>query len=251
VLRPGPCAWIAAEGVRSLRTRRLPALLGKYGDANVRVLPRTIELLTNVDALVRELQGTALIVIDSLRRVAGRAEENSNTEMGLVVAAGERLALETGAAVLFIAHASLKSNDPTATRGATAVDDAVEQAFNIESDASLPGLFHVRQGFARDRGAWEGASFKLVPSARSCVVEWIGGAAPMANSKAGSRNSAEQTEAVEVVRKNGGKMQRLVLIAALRNARLDRKVANIERSISRAIDGGRLKITPDDEVHLP
>lgn len=252
VLRPGPTAWIAAEGVRSLKTRRLPAILAKYGDADVRVLPRTIELLTNIEALIRELRGCALICIDSLRRVSGTANENDNTEMSLIVSAGERLANETGAAVLFIAHASLKSVDVTATRGATSVDDVVELALNIEKDPADGSLFHIRQGFARDEGEWEGASFRLVPSAQSCVVEWLGGAAPSRSAAAGKRNriSPEQHEVAAMVRMHGGRIDRTSLVGALSSARKDRKKSSIERSITNAINNRLVEISTDDEIYV-
>jgi RecA-family ATPase len=78
--------------------------------------------------LVEKCSGARLVVLDTLSRMH-RLDENSNGDMAVVVACLERLALETGASVLFLHHVSKGSAREGATdhqgaaRGASALVD--------------------------------------------------------------------------------------------------------------------------------
>jgi len=78
--------------------------------------------------LVERCSGARLVVLDTLSRMH-RLDENSNGDMAAVVACLERLALETGASVLFLHHVSKGSAREGATdhqgaaRGASALVD--------------------------------------------------------------------------------------------------------------------------------
>ncbi len=69
-------------------------------------------------------------MIDSLRRVTPGAKENSSDELAEVLAYAEQLTRNTGATVLFIAHAG--KGDATSARGTSAIEDAFEAGFAVE-----------------------------------------------------------------------------------------------------------------------
>jgi hypothetical protein len=89
VKEPRPVVYVAAEGVTGLR-RRLRALERYHGQAVPRGMltvirrPVHLERPEEVAALrqVIERTGARLVVLDTWHRMAGRAEENSNTEQG-------------------------------------------------------------------------------------------------------------------------------------------------------------------------
>jgi len=78
--------------------------------------------------LVQRAEGCRLVVLDTLSR-AHQLDENSNSDMSKLIAMLERLAANTGAAVLFLHHASKGSardgllDQQQAARGASALID--------------------------------------------------------------------------------------------------------------------------------
>lgn len=91
-----------------------------------------------------------LIVIDTLNRALGGADENSNGDMGLVMSFMERMCRVTGAAGLAAHHANKASmrdgsgSDQHAARGASAVTDNVRWQANLQTmtpdDAAARGI---------------------------------------------------------------------------------------------------------------
>ena len=85
-----------------------------------------------------------LIVIDHLRRLAGGAEGNDNTAMGLAMEKCDVLARESGAAVLVLAHTNKAANDRGAgkanVRGAGAITDEARCVWEMRRDEEHEGL---------------------------------------------------------------------------------------------------------------
>lgn len=143
-LRPtdtGPAAYFAAEDPEIVVRHRLKAI-GEHlpPDARDAIAERMyIEPLVGKGLnLVDEQQlGRAieyctdcrLVVIDTLNRAHRGLDENSNGDMSLIFAALERLAAETGAAVLFLHHTSKaasfghQTDHQHASRGASLLTD--------------------------------------------------------------------------------------------------------------------------------
>lgn len=126
----GALAYIAAEGAAEFRKRvrawcirhGVGKLSNAYflGDAPQLTKPEdTGDLITQIAALP---VAPALIVIDTLARCAVGADENAQKDMGLFVAACDRLRRATGATVMVLHHAG---KDGT-LRGSTALPAACD-----------------------------------------------------------------------------------------------------------------------------
>lgn len=125
--------YIAAEGERGmvLRTR---AWMKTHGDMEgVTFLPYPVQVRSNDgqwEALVHlagELK-PGLIVIDTQARVSVGLEENSATDMGVLVDAVGRLKRATGACVLVIHHTGRNGGD---ARGSSALDGAQDTELKV------------------------------------------------------------------------------------------------------------------------
>ncbi|CAM5547018.1 hypothetical protein SALBM217S_02344 [Streptomyces griseoloalbus] len=132
----GPVLYLVAEGSRGIR-RRVRAWEQTTGQpmAGVLFLPVAVQLLHGTDraalvALVGELQ-PALVVIDTQARVTVGAEENSNAEMGRVVAAADELREASGACVLMVHHTGRQGGN---MRGASAFDGAASSVIRANRD---------------------------------------------------------------------------------------------------------------------
>lgn len=175
VVTPGPVLWIAAEGARSLATRRAPQWLAHYGDADIKVYPRSVNMRSkeHVTAIVEAARGARLVVIDSLRRVTPGAKENQSDEFAVALANAEFIALETGATVCVIAHAG--KADATSARGTSAIEDSLEIAFAIEK---IDGAYKMTLPFARDEDGDDSPRYfalkRIEPKglAPGVIVDW-------------------------------------------------------------------------------
>ena len=108
----GPVVYVVAEGVSGFRARLLgwkqrtgegavPAI-HFLGDAVSLVAEDDVE--TFVDVLRELTPRPILVVFDTLSRCMVGGEENSSRDMGLVVAAADRICKELGATVLLLHH---------------------------------------------------------------------------------------------------------------------------------------------------
>lgn len=100
-----------------------------------KILPRVPDLYAGGPGFEAVLAQAAvdkpvLIIVDTLRRASGGADQNASRDMGLVVDRLHRLQEASGGTVLVIAHTDKGDND---TRGAS----------NIEDDADF--VLHVRR----------------------------------------------------------------------------------------------------------
>lgn len=133
----GRVLYIAGEGAYGLDARLdawEQAWQTKIEPGMFTVLPRAINMLRDragVAELVRIVEegGYVLVVVDTLRRASGGAEENSTQDMGVVVDNMERLKRATAAGtVLVVAHTDAGDNK---VRGATTIEDDADVVWRV------------------------------------------------------------------------------------------------------------------------
>lgn len=131
-VRQGTVVYLVAEGARGIR-KRVRAWEKHYGLKmdNVLFLPRPVQAMgpewdTLIEAMAR-LQ-PQMIVIDTQARVSVGVEENSNTEVGVVIERIEDLRRATGACVLVIHHTGHVGEHG---RGASSAKGALQSELHV------------------------------------------------------------------------------------------------------------------------
>lgn len=146
----GPVLYIAAEGVAGIQ-KRVAALSwmlnGGKPIPDFFIYPSPVNLTSDADvtelvSLVAE-RGFRFIILDTLVKVAGGAEENDNTAMTRVTNAAERIkrAGEGETSVLLVHHSG-KSGD---YRGASALEGNVDTMLKLDGEAGMLTLSAVKQ----------------------------------------------------------------------------------------------------------
>lgn len=151
----GTVAYMVAEGVPGMGPRR--RAWQKHhgvGRTGIRWLPFPVQ--TNGlawDRFVADMAtlGPVLIILDTQARVTEGVEENSNTEMGLVVAALERLRAATGACVLLVHHQG--AGDSDRARGATSVKGAMATEMSVSRRRGIVVVANPKQKDAAEAPA--------------------------------------------------------------------------------------------------
>ena len=157
VQQHGPAIYLSIEDpdtemwhrLRAIRKHEhLTAEQAQRVATNLRILPligRSVDLLENhwltafIDLAIGQIN-PRLIIVDTLSR-AHTADENSNGDMARVLNALQKMATETGAAVLFLHHIGKGSarakegSDQTAARGASALIDNARWGAYVEKMA--------------------------------------------------------------------------------------------------------------------
>ncbi|MER6484112.1 AAA family ATPase [Streptomyces virginiae] len=162
--RQGLVVYLVAEGAEGIR-KRVRAWEQHHGVRmdNVRFLPRPVqamdpewEVLTEV---MRRME-PSLIVVDTQARVTVGIEENSNTEMGRVVARLDRLRDVTGACVTLVHHTGHVGEHG---RGASAVKGALHSELMIsrKGDRLSNFVLTVKSGKQKDEEEGDGHLFGL------------------------------------------------------------------------------------------
>ncbi|MFE1849911.1 AAA family ATPase [Streptomyces sp. NPDC059489] len=131
-VRQGTVVYLVAEGARGIR-KRVRAWEKHYGLKmdNVLFLPRPVQAMgpewdTLIEAM-RRLQ-PQMIIIDTQARVSVGVEENSNTEVGVVIERVEDLRRATGACVLVIHHTGHVGEHG---RGASSAKGALQSELHV------------------------------------------------------------------------------------------------------------------------
>lgn len=149
-VEPGPVLYIAAEGVAGIQKRVAALAWHLNGGApipNFYIYPAPVNLTSEADvAEISELvadRGFRLVVLDTLVKVAGGAEENDNTAMTRVTNAAERIKRAgEGETTVLLVHHSGKSGD---YRGASALEGNVDTMLKLEGEAGMLTLSAVKQ----------------------------------------------------------------------------------------------------------
>ncbi|MFE9921601.1 AAA family ATPase [Streptomyces sp. NPDC005774] len=131
-VRQGTVVYLVAEGARGIR-KRVRAWEKHYGlkMGNVLFLPRPVQAMgPEWDTLIEAMRRLApqMIVIDTQARVSVGVEENSNTEVGVVIERIEELRRATQACVLVIHHTGHVGEHG---RGASSAKGALQSELHV------------------------------------------------------------------------------------------------------------------------
>lgn len=170
----GDVIYLVAEGVTGIK-QRVRAWEGSMGQrmTGVHFLPVAVqasnagEWQAFVD-LIAEIQ-PALVVVDTQARVTVGMEENSNTEMGVLVERVEALRRASGACILTIHHTGRSGEH---MRGAIAIDGAATTTIKVEKDEDIVNLTCTKQ---KDAPEFDAFRLRLVGYETSAVLSLIHG----------------------------------------------------------------------------
>jgi hypothetical protein len=128
--------YVVAEGVRGIKRRvRAWEALNKRAMTGVQFYDRAVQLgdRRDVSALIRTAKrgNYEFIILDTQARCTVGMEENSASEMGVVVAALDVLKEVTGACVALVHHSGANGGR---ARGSTAILGALDAEFEVEAD---------------------------------------------------------------------------------------------------------------------
>lgn len=128
--------YVVAEGVRGIKRRvRAWEAQNKRPMMGVHFYPRAVQLgeENDVSALIATAKrgGYEFIILDTQARCTVGLEENSASEMGVVVAALDVLKEVTGACVALVHHSGANGGR---ARGSTAILGALDAEFEVEAD---------------------------------------------------------------------------------------------------------------------
>jgi hypothetical protein len=134
-----PVVYVAAEGAHGYASRvlawcrhhKLPAGQIRF----IAVAPNLLDMgdVTEIVATVAEIK-PVLVIIDTLARTMIGGDENTQRDMGLFVAACDRIRLATEGTVLVVHHTGRNGSHE---RGSTVLRGAADQVISIENDDSL------------------------------------------------------------------------------------------------------------------
>ncbi|MGW9627636.1 AAA family ATPase [Microbacterium sp. NPDC055521] len=146
----GSVLYVLTEGVAGARKRAaaLAWLLNKGRPIpDFFVYPAPVNLMSDADvaelaAFVRD-RGIRLVVLDTLVKVAGGAEENNNTEMTRVTSAAEQIKRAgDGETTVMLVHHAGKNGD---LRGASALLGNFDTVLRLDGDAGMLTLSADKQ----------------------------------------------------------------------------------------------------------
>jgi hypothetical protein len=165
----GLVVYVAGEGAASVRSR-VAAFRREHADVGTGipfcVVPQPVDFLSaaSVDTLIGAIRAAegkcgekaVLVVVDTFARAIPGGNENDAQDVGIAVAAADRLRAETGAAVGFIHHAG---KDPTkGARGSSALRAATDTEILIEGQTGTRTATVTKQ---RDLPIGDKCAFEL------------------------------------------------------------------------------------------
>ncbi|WP_327169205.1 bifunctional DNA primase/polymerase [Streptomyces subrutilus] len=163
-VRQGLVVYLVAEGAEGMR-KRVRVWEQHYGVRmdNVRFLPRPVQAMDPEWEVLTEVMrrlAPVLIVVDTQARITVGIEENSNTEMGRVVARLDRLREVTGACVTLVHHTGHQGEHG---RGASAVKGALhsELVISRKGDRLNNFVLTIKSGKQKDEEEGDGQQFGL------------------------------------------------------------------------------------------
>ena len=252
----GAVLYVASEGLNGLR-ERARAWAHQFDEceaveaeleANFVVLGEAISFISpEFDDLLRVIgqRQFALVVVDTVARSMPGGEENSAKDMGLFVAACDRLRQQTGAAVLVIHHST--KSDPNTERGSSALRAACDVVLNCKKLQRPAGHVLVSGQKQRDGVPLPPTEFELELVDLECAAS---GAArrsgrlrhrPRANAEDEQSHAQETGSTDEMVLRaldevGGDGTTHKELAAAV-----DRPKATVHRRIKRLTESGRIR----------
>ncbi|MEU9581071.1 helicase RepA family protein [Streptomyces chilikensis] len=166
---PGRVLYLVAEGVSGIK-RRVRAWEAAFNQSmdNVTFLPVAVQLLHGTDLaalllLVEEMR-PALVVVDTQARVTVGADENSNGEMGRVVAAADKIREACRGCVLMVHHSGKTGLD---LRGASAFEGAATSIIKVTKDGEYVEVHSDKQ---KDVEGFDTIFLRMTPQGESVVL---------------------------------------------------------------------------------
>ncbi|TLQ43464.1 AAA family ATPase [Streptomyces marianii] len=161
-VRQGTVVYLVAEGARGIR-QRVRAWENHYGVKmdNVLFLPRPVQARgAEWDVLIEAMRrlGPQLIVIDTQARVSVGVEENSNTELGIVIERMDDLRRATEACVLLIHHTGHVGEHG---RGASAAKGALQSEMHVSKKGDNARNIVVTMKVGKQKDSEEGADLQF------------------------------------------------------------------------------------------
>ncbi len=168
----GSVVYVYAEGRSGLRSR-MQAWRDYHGSAPspaLRFVTQPVELMAPSETrrFVRSIRAfdsaPRLIILDTLARCMLGGDENSSTDMGLLVRGADVIREQTGATVL-LAHHPNASGDRE--RGSTALRGAADTVLRLRAEGRVRTLSCIKQ---KDAEPFKPLDFQLESHAESAVV---------------------------------------------------------------------------------
>jgi hypothetical protein len=171
-VKRGAVVYVVGEGLAGIgaRVRAWKTEYGAAASAGLYFRNGPVHLLDPIDvtrfvARVKALEAPpALIVLDTLARCMVGGDENSAKDMGLVIAAIDRIRHETGAAILIVHHTR---KDGEQERGSTALRGAIDAMLAVKNDAGSITIACEKQ---KDAAEFQPIVLRLKPVGPSCVL---------------------------------------------------------------------------------
>ena len=238
--RRGVVIYVVAESARIYIENRVAALRQEsptMADADVLVVPLALDLLHEVRGdvervievalLLKQHEGDVLLIaVDTLAATFGGGDENASADMGAYMGNIQRIAAETGAAVLVLHHCG--KNEAAGMRGHSALLGALDAELTIEGGPS--GERILRTGKVRDGESFQDLfAFTLRAvdlgtdpdgdPVRTCVVDSTDeeGTQRARRQQKGAGLGKHQKSALKLLEGAGGRMSRPELLAKLRD----------------------------------
>lgn len=163
-------AYVVAEGAEGMAKRAQAwCLRHDVESTGVAWLPMPVQTTGPLwDRFIEAAaaRGFDLIVFDTQARITEGVNENDNSEMGLVVAALDRLRLATGACVMLVHHVGADEL-ATRARGATAVKGAMHTEISVVQARGLVKVTNLKQ---KDEANADALTLVTIASGRSIVL---------------------------------------------------------------------------------
>ncbi len=170
--RQGWVLYVAAEGVAGLY-RRIDAWMharNRHAPDAIRFLAVAVNMLEGADvgrlevAIATMPQPPALIVVDTMARSMTGGDENSARDVGLFIAAVDRLRNASGGAALAVHHTG---KDGEGERGSSSLRGAADAMFALKTDGANLRLECTKQKDAEPFDPWR---LHLQATRESCVI---------------------------------------------------------------------------------
>ncbi len=182
--KPGPVICVELEGEGGLRNRIL-AYLTTHGSGSldgVRYVTQNMDLRTaDVEGLIEAIKAAGLesptIFIDTLNRAAPGADENSSSDMGLVIAGLKRLQAATNGLVVLVHHTGKDATK--GMRGHSSLFAALDAAIEVTRNGDDMRAWKLAKSKDGEDGKSYGFSLQVIGLGEdedgdpitSCVVE--------------------------------------------------------------------------------
>lgn len=195
-LEPGAVIYVACEGSGSIK-RRLAAYRKHHGRevGAFGLIPSTLNLMdpsSDVEDLIELIkdkiaeigQLVLLVIVDTVARAMGGANENAGEDMARLVSAGDRIRQETGAHVLFVHHSGKEA--AKGARGHSSLRGAIDTEIEVTAEAPVHTLTVTKQRDLDSKGERISGRFVSVELGHNqwgnpvtaCVVEPVEQASP-------------------------------------------------------------------------